>query len=433
MTIDSILELYNHQFAIISLETTGISPQHGDHLVELAIQTVNWNGELLDTYETLIHPGKDIEGFQIHGITDEMVKNAPSISEIGPDILSRLNGKTLVAHDLDFAIRFLEPALNGEVVDFKGICTLKLANLVAPESGLRRLEQLCTYYDIDCSTRHSAKSDSLATAKLFSILKNLYSQQFELEKFVEDFLHVIHIEDCPNERNIFIKRKEAQNIANIQKTRLYDLLNRLTSNAGDSVPVRQYLNVLDRALADRILTEKEIVSLVDLASDYKLSKDQVIEIHEEYLRKLIRIYLLDEILTNIEMEDLYLVSELLCILPKDLDLLIKYERTKIAITTPGVQKQMKSLRGKSVCFSGHLSCKINGQRIDSELSQQLVKERGLIVKRVVSKNVDYLITAHTESFSGKGRKNRKAMEYNINVMDEKIFWKMIGVQVDDEE
>lgn len=432
MTTDPIMELYNHQFAIISLETTGISPKYGDHLVELAIQTVNWNGELLDSYETLIHPETDVEGFQIHGITDAMVKNAPSISEIVPDILSRLNGKTLVAHDLDFALRFLEPALNSNIQKLKGICTLKLFNLISPDSGLRRLEQLCTYYDIDFSIRHSAKSDSLATAKLFSILKNLYAQQFELKTFVDDFLHVTKIKDCPNERNLFIKRKEAQNIANIQKTRLYDLLNRLTSNAGDSVPVRQYLNVLDRALADRILTEKEIISLVDLAADYKLSKDQVMEIHEEYLRKLIRIYLLDEILTNTEMEDLYLVSELLCILPKELDLLIKYERTKIAITTPSVQKQMKSLKGKSVCLSGHLSCKINGQRIDSELSQQLIKERGLVVKRVVSKNVDYLITAHAESFSGKGRKNRKAIEYNINVIDEKIFWEMIGVQVDEE-
>ena len=219
MTSDPILELYKHQFAVISLETTGISPQHGDHLIELAIQTVNWNGELLDSYETLVHPGKDIEGFQIHGITDEMVKNAPSISEIAPDILSRLNGKTLVAHDLDFAIRFLQPALNGELTDFKGICTLKLANLVAPESGLRRLEQLCTYYDIDLSERHTAKADSLATAKLFSILKNLYNQQFEIEDFVKDFLYVITIEDCPKERNTFSSSAKRQETLQIFKKR----------------------------------------------------------------------------------------------------------------------------------------------------------------------------------------------------------------------
>lgn len=58
MQTDPLLSLYNHQFAILSIETTGISPQHGDHLVELAIQTVNWNGELLDSYETLVHPEK---------------------------------------------------------------------------------------------------------------------------------------------------------------------------------------------------------------------------------------------------------------------------------------------------------------------------------------------------------------------------------------
>lgn len=432
MTKDPILELYHHQFAILSLETTGISPQYGDRIIEIAIQTVNWNGELIDSYETLVHPGKDVEGFQIHGITDTMVKNAPAISEIIPDILSRLNGKTLVAHDLDFALRFLQPALNGNVPEIKGICTLQLANIVTPDSGLRRLEQICNYYDIDISHRHSAKSDSLATAKLFSIIKNLYIQQFEIEEFAKGFLLLNEIEDCPRERNVFMKRKEAKNIANIQKTKLYDLLNRLTSNAGDSVPVRQYLNVLDRALADRILTDKEINSLVDLASDYKLSKQQVMEIHEEYLRKLIRIYLMDEILTNAEMDDLHLVSDLLCILPKELDLLIEYERTKIPITTPGIEKQLKSLTGKSVCFSGHLNCKINGERIDREMAQQLVQERGLIVKRVVSKNVDYLVTAHAESFSGKGRKNRKAMEYQVNVIDEKIFWEMIGVIVDNE-
>lgn len=432
MTNDPIFELYNQQFAILSIETTGISPKRGDHLVELAIQTVNWNGELLDTYESLIHPGKDVEGFQIHGITDEMVKNAPSASDLIPDILSRLNGKTLVAHDLDFVVRFLEPLLSNNEIQLKGICTLKLFNLVTPDSGLRRLEQICSYYDIDFMHRDTAKSNSLATAKLFSILKNLFAQENDIEQFVTNFLHPIQINNCPNKRNLFLKRKEAKNIANIQKTKLYDLLNRLTSSVGDSVPVRQYLNVLDRALADRILEEKEIFSLVELANSYNLSKEQVMEIHEEYLRKLIRIYLLDEIITNTELDDLHLVSELLCILPKELDLLIEYERTKIPITTPGMQKQLKSLKGKSVCFSGHLNCKINGKRIDRELAQQLVKERGLILKRVVSKNVDYLITAQSEQFSSKGRKNRKAMEYHVNVMDEKIFWEMIGVVVDNE-
>lgn len=432
MTNDPIFELYNQQFAILSIETTGISPKRGDHLVELAIQTVNWNGELLDTYESLIHPGKDVEGFQIHGITDEMVKNAPSASDLIPDILSRLNGKTLVAHDLDFVVRFLEPLLSNNEIQLKGICTLKLFNLVTPDSGLRRLEQICSYYDIDFMHRDTAKSNSLATAKLFSILKNLFAQENDIEQFVTNFLHPIQINNCPNKRNLYLKRKEAKNIANIQKTKLYDLLNRLTSSVGDSVPVRQYLNVLDRALADRILEEKEIFSLVELANSYNLSKEQVMEIHEEYLRKLIRIYLLDEIITNTELDDLHLVSELLCILPKELDLLIEYERTKIPITTPGMQKQLKSLKGKSVCFSGHLNCKINGKRIDRELAQQLVKERGLILKRVVSKNVDYLITAQSEQFSSKGRKNRKAMEYHVNVMDEKIFWEMIGVVVDNE-
>ncbi|RUT79930.1 exonuclease domain-containing protein [Ancylomarina longa] len=431
MTSDPIPELAKHQFAILSIETTGISPQHGDQLVEIAIHTVNWNGEILDCYETLVHPGKDISGFQIHGITDDMVKNAPSIEEVIPDILSRINGKTLVAHDLDFVLSFLKPAIEAQASVLIGICTLKLMNKVAPESGLRRLEQICTYFDIDISIHHSAKADSLATAKLFSILKNLYLQQFDLDVFLKDLLTIIQVNNCPVQRNLYMKRSEAKNIANIQKTKLYNVLNRLTSSSGDTIPIKQYLNVLDRALADRILTEREIISLVDLAENYRLSKKQVIEIHQEYLRKLIRIYLLDEILTSSEMDDLYLVAELLCILPKELKLLIEYEKTKIPITTPGYQKQLKSLAGKSVCFSGHLSSKINGEKIDRELAQQLVKERGLLVKRVVSKNVDYLVVALAEKFSAKGRKNRKAIEYHVNVIEEKIFWEMIGVQVDD--
>ncbi|MFA8435068.1 MAG: exonuclease domain-containing protein [Marinifilaceae bacterium] len=419
-------------FAVLAIETTGFSPKQGDTLLEIAIQTVNWRGEIVDFYETLVNPQQEFTGHLIHGITQEMTKQAPTLEEITPDLLCQINGKTLVGHNLPWLLKFLKSInlQNPTTNNNSGICTLYFSNLVDQELPFLQLEKLCEYYDIDIPETQSAKTSCIATAKLFSILKNAFIINRSREEFSSQFVTPIEIGELPPSHSKILKREEAQDKIRVKKERLFELLNRLSSQPSESIPVQQYLMVLDRALADRILTEKEAYSLFELAKECSISKEQAMEIHEEYIRKLVRVYLLDEILTPSEMDDLNTVAELLGVDQTHLTHLIDYEQASIAITCPEQPVPKESLVGKSVCFAGHLHSKINGQKIKRGLAQQLANERGLIVKSVVSKKLDFLVVTDPDVYSAKGKKGQKAREYDVSILSEEAFWQMIGVKVE---
>ncbi|MCB0318742.1 MAG: 3'-5' exonuclease, partial [Bdellovibrionales bacterium] len=76
MTSDDI------DFVVVDVETTGISPNHGDRIVEFAAIRLNSNAEPIDTYTTLINPGRDVGPTYIHGISQEDVANAPSFEDV---------------------------------------------------------------------------------------------------------------------------------------------------------------------------------------------------------------------------------------------------------------------------------------------------------------------------------------------------------------
>lgn len=66
----------------------------------VALVTVK-DGKIIDTFYSLIRPGIlhfDKENTALHGITKEMVKDAPYFDELWPLIKEKINGKTLVAH-----------------------------------------------------------------------------------------------------------------------------------------------------------------------------------------------------------------------------------------------------------------------------------------------------------------------------------------------
>ena len=71
------------KFACLDTETTGLSPEGGGKICEIAV-SVSRGGQPLDQYTTLINPGMPMhpDVIAIHGITNEMVKGAPSFAEV---------------------------------------------------------------------------------------------------------------------------------------------------------------------------------------------------------------------------------------------------------------------------------------------------------------------------------------------------------------
>jgi DNA polymerase III subunit epsilon len=94
-------------FAVVSIETTGLGPAAGDRIVEIAVVRVDGSGRIEDEYATLLAPGRDVGPLFVHGISTSEVLDAPSFADVAGDLLDRLDGAVVVAHNAAFAERFL--------------------------------------------------------------------------------------------------------------------------------------------------------------------------------------------------------------------------------------------------------------------------------------------------------------------------------------
>lgn len=175
-------------FVVIDTETTGLKPT-SDRIIELAaIRFVN--GVPVERFHSLINPERHIpeDATAVNNITDDMVKNAPTISQALPAFEEFIGKDIFVAHNLKFDRSFLyRSGCNLYDSKRKYIDTLEQARkiLKAPkrkkdEFGLwdidydsdydvldHQLETLCDYYGIVLVDAHRADIDALATGDLF--------------------------------------------------------------------------------------------------------------------------------------------------------------------------------------------------------------------------------------------------------------------------
>lgn len=94
-------------FAIIDVETTGLFPDGHDRVIELAIVHADEDGRIVDRWETLVNPGRDLGLQQKHGIRAADVLDAPAFGDIAREVAELIAGRVPVAHNASFDSRFL--------------------------------------------------------------------------------------------------------------------------------------------------------------------------------------------------------------------------------------------------------------------------------------------------------------------------------------
>ena len=169
------MELTSVKFACLDTETTGLYANQGGKICELAV-SVTQNGQTVDEFCELLNPQIPMspEVIAIHGITNEMVKNAPTFSDILPRLLGVLDGCVLVAHNADFDLDFLKAEFKNCGLNFPGypvIDTLKLAR----KSGLfqnNRLGNIAQELGISCAGWHRAMADTKMAEQIFYYFVN---------------------------------------------------------------------------------------------------------------------------------------------------------------------------------------------------------------------------------------------------------------------
>lgn len=166
---------------VLDIETTGL-----DHLREKIIEFAAVklvNGEITDEYETLVNPQQEIRhsSYAIHGISQEMVADAPTIDEVMPKILEFIGDYPIVGHNVIFDYNFLNRAsrqLYDKKVENHRIDTQHMFREVFPEEFSHGLESLMIRFNVEYSTRHRAMADTIGLARAFPQLQALYDQKY---------------------------------------------------------------------------------------------------------------------------------------------------------------------------------------------------------------------------------------------------------------
>ena len=159
-------------FTVFDTETTGLNPSEGDEIIQIGAARIV-NGKLLrqESFEQLVNPGRLIPAatVPIHGITQDMVKGKPLITEVLPAFYSFAQDTVLVAHNAAFDMKFLQlqERHTGLVFNHPVLDTLLLSAVVHPAQESHRLEAIAERFNITVLGRHTALGDAFVTAEVW--------------------------------------------------------------------------------------------------------------------------------------------------------------------------------------------------------------------------------------------------------------------------
>lgn len=180
------------EFVGFDTETSGKYPLEAE-ICELA--AVKWkNGKVVDTFSTLIKPSKpmDAEVIAIHGITDAMVENAPSMSEKIADFHAFLGDGVPIAHHAPFDLGFVSLEFEKKNLALPTgpvVCSSLLSRKIFPESENHRLQTLIRFFGLQQGQAHRALDDARASLevalKCFEKINEASTDPLPLAKMLE--------------------------------------------------------------------------------------------------------------------------------------------------------------------------------------------------------------------------------------------------------
>jgi len=162
-------------FIVLDLETTGASPTTGCAITEIGAIAIR-GGVILEEFSSFVNPQVSLPDYIVNltGITDEMLVDAPLISEVFPDFIEFIDRHEhvhLVAHNAPFDIGFLKAAatqLSHNWPKYEVIDTVKLARRVIDRSEILnyKLGTLSQFFETKALPNHRALDDVKTTVEV---------------------------------------------------------------------------------------------------------------------------------------------------------------------------------------------------------------------------------------------------------------------------
>jgi DNA polymerase-3 subunit epsilon len=361
------------RIAVLDCETTGV--YSSDRILEIAIVTVGLDGHVIEAWETLVFPARDVGASHIHGLTAEAVRDAPTFADVSGDVAVRLHGACIAAHNLPFDTRMVREEfrrLGTDVTVLSGIDTLTATRC--------RLATACSTYDISLDNAHSALGDALATA---SLLKYVHSA-CEPGSAAAAPVHLIR-------SGRVLRRADASLQAVPDPPYIINLLASLDL-AGLEARTLAYLEVLQRALADVHLDASERRELGSLAANLGLDGANLAQAHRRLVNDLIDRAMEDHVVTPDELDMLMRIASSVEVDASTVEHRTSTARTSAMTITLGA--------GMSVVFTGDDPAHPRDELVAHAKSIELKPSRG------VTKATDLIVAYDPESSSGKAKKAR---------------------------
>ncbi len=156
--------IWDVPLAALDVETTGLDPRAGHRVIEVAVVRGR-AGEVPERYSALVQPDRRVGATDVHGITDEMLADAPRWPEVAATVDRLLDGAVFVAHNARFDLGFLamerhRAGLPPRVVEPLDTLGLARATLRIERHGLAHV---LAHLGIARARAHRAEDDALAT------------------------------------------------------------------------------------------------------------------------------------------------------------------------------------------------------------------------------------------------------------------------------
>lgn len=160
----------------LDTETTGLSPETGDRVIELGcIEMVNrrLTGQTRHYYFNPERPSSE-EALKVHGLTDAFLADKPKFAEVADEWLAWMRGAEVIIHNASFDVNFLNHELKraGKAPFAQWVTGIQDSLTLAREMfpGKRNsLDALCARLEVDNSNRtlHGALLDAGLLAEVF--------------------------------------------------------------------------------------------------------------------------------------------------------------------------------------------------------------------------------------------------------------------------
>lgn len=161
---------------VLDTETTGLSPQNGDRIIEIGCVELVARKLTGNNRHFYLNPERDSheDALRIHGISNEFLKDKPKFSAVADDLLAYLRGAEVIIHNAPFDVGFLNKEL--ELIGQRPLtqCVRKITDTLVMAKELfpgkrNSLDALCDRLEVDNSGRtlHGALLDAELLADVY--------------------------------------------------------------------------------------------------------------------------------------------------------------------------------------------------------------------------------------------------------------------------